>query len=74
MQERFDLIKPDYSVIDIGCAPGSFLQAIRNIVREKTIIGVDLKECKPFSYPNVSTLQCSIFDYEKLSKMVIDII
>lgn len=74
MQERFDLIKPDYSVIDIGCAPGSFLQAIRNIVREKTIIGVDLKECKPFSYPNVSTLQCSIFDYEKLSKMVINII
>ncbi len=74
MQERFELIKPEYSVIDIWCAPGSFLQAIRNIVREKTIIGVDLKECKPFSYPNVSTLQCSIFEYEKLSKMVIDII
>jgi hypothetical protein len=38
IQERFDLIKPDFSVMDIGCAPGSFLQAIRNIVREKTII------------------------------------
>jgi len=74
IQERFDLIKPDYSVMDIGCAPGSFLQAIRNIVREKTIIWVDLKECKPFSYPNVSTLVCSIFDYDELSKQVLEII
>ena len=74
MQERFDLIKPDYSVMDIGCAPWSFLQAIRNIVREKTIIGVDLKECKPFSYPNVSTLVCSIFEYEELSKQVLEIV
>ncbi len=74
IQERFDLIKPDFSVIDIGCAPWSFLQAIRNIVREKTIIWVDLKECKPFSYPNVTTLVWDIFDYEKLSKEVIEII
>ena len=74
MQERFELIKPDYSVMDIGCAPWSFLQAIRNIVREKTIIWVDLKEVKPFSYPNVSTIVCDIFDYEKLSKEVIEII
>jgi len=74
MQERFELIQPDYSVIDIWCAPGSFLQAIRNIVREKTIIWVDLKPVTPFSYPNVSTIQCDIFDYEKLSKEVIDII
>ena len=74
IQERFDLIRPEYSVIDIGCAPGSFIQAIRNIVREKTIIWVDLKECKPFVYPNVSTLVCSIFDYDKLSKQVIEII
>lgn len=74
MQERFELIKPEYSVIDIGCAPGSFLQAIRNIVREKTIIWVDLKKVAPFSYPNVSTIQCDIFDYDKLSKEVIDIV
>lgn len=74
IQERFDLIKPDYSVIDIWAAPGSFLQAIRNIVREKTIIWVDIKAIKDFAYPNVSTIQCSIFDYDKLSQQVIDII
>lgn len=74
IQERFELIKPEYSVMDIGCAPGSFLQAIRNIVREKTIIWVDLKEVKPFSYPNVKTIVCSIFDYELLSEKVINIV
>lgn len=73
IQERFDLIKPDFSVIDIWAAPWSFLQAIRNIVREKTIIWVDLKEIKPFSYPNVTTIVCDIFDYDKLSSEVIKI-
>jgi len=73
IQERFDLIKPDFSVMDIGCAPGSFLQAIRNIVREKTIIWVDIKDVKPFSYPNVNTIKCSIFDYDILSEKVIEI-
>lgn len=71
IQERFDLIKPDFSVIDIWCAPWSFLQAIRNIIREKTIIWVDIKECKAFSYPNVSTIVCDIFDYDKLREQVI---
>lgn len=74
IQERFWIIKPDFSVIDIWCAPWSFLQAIRSIIREKQIIWVDLKEVKPFSYPNVSTLVCDIFDYEKLSWDVINIV
>ena len=73
IQERFELIKPDFSVIDIGCAPGSFLQAIRSIVKEKPIIWVDIKQVKPFSYPNVKTIQCSIFEYDTLSQKIIEI-
>ena len=48
IQERFDLIRADFSVIDI-------------------------KEVKPFSYPNVKTIQCSIFDYDILSQKVIEL-
>lgn len=67
IQEKFDLIKPEYSVIDIWAAPGSFLQAIRAIVdKNKTIIWVDIKEIKALNYPNVHTIVCSIFDYEEL--------
>ncbi|MDD5769561.1 MAG: RlmE family RNA methyltransferase [Candidatus Gracilibacteria bacterium] len=68
IQQRFGLIKPDFSVIDIGAAPGSFLQAIRNIVsKDNLIVGVDLKEIIPLNYPNVKTIVCDIFDYEKLT-------
>jgi 23S rRNA U2552 (ribose-2'-O)-methylase RlmE/FtsJ len=28
---------------------------------------VDLKEIAPLNYPNVKTIVCDIFDYEKLS-------
>ena len=73
IQERFELIKPDYSVIDIWCAPWSFLQAIRSIVKEKPIIWVDLREVKPFSHKNITTLVCDIFDYDKLSGEIIKI-
>lgn len=75
LQERFQFIKPEDSVIDIGAAPGSFLQAIRQIVnKDKIIVGVDLKEIAPLNYPNVKTLVCSIFDYEKLVEMLQPII
>ena len=74
IQDRFELIKPDYSVLDIWCAPWSYLQAIRNIVREKTIIWVDIKETKAFSYPNVTTIVEDIFNYDELSKKISSII
>lgn len=69
IQERFNLIKPDFSVIDIWRAPGSFLQAIRSIVnKDNIIIWVDLKQILPLNYPNVKTIVCDIFDYDKLKK------
>lgn len=68
IQQRFDLIQPDFSVIDIWAAPGSFLQAIRAIVnKDNLIVWVDLKAIEPLWYPNVKTIQCDIFDYEKLT-------
>ena len=67
IQQRFNLIQPDFSVIDIGAAPGSFLQAIRAMVnKDNIIIGVDLKKIEPMNYPNVKTIVCDIFDYDKL--------
>lgn len=68
IQQRFDLIQPDFSVIDIWAAPGSFLQAIRAIVnKDNLIVWVDLKAIEPLGYANVKTIVCDIFDYEKLT-------
>ncbi|MCH2188882.1 RlmE family RNA methyltransferase [Candidatus Gracilibacteria bacterium] len=74
IQERFELIKPDYVVLDVGCAPGSFLQGIRNIVKQNTIVGIDLKPCKPFSHKNIHTIVGDIFDYNNVSQAVTQII
>ena len=35
LQERYNLIKPNMNVLDVGAAPGSFLQVIAKIVGQK---------------------------------------
>ncbi|MDG6256297.1 MAG: RlmE family RNA methyltransferase [Methanomicrobiaceae archaeon] len=41
IQRRFQLIRPDDNVVDLGAAPGSWLQVLREITAG-TVIGVDL--------------------------------
>lgn len=68
IQEKFWLLSPTDSIIDIGAAPGSFLQAIRSILnKDNIIIWVDLKPIEPLGYQNVKTIVCDIFDYQKLT-------
>lgn len=63
IQKRFGLIKPGDSVLDLGAAPGSFMQLIAQIVGEKgLVVGLDLKEIKPFKKPNVISYVGDIFD------------
>jgi len=70
IQERFSLITPKMSVLDIGSAPGSFLQALDKIVRENIpIIGVDLKEIEPIS-GRIHTIVCDVFDFEELRQEI----
>jgi len=66
IQERFSLVTPEMSVLDIGSAPGSFLQALDKIVSGNVpIIGVDLKKIDPIS-GRIHTIVCDVFDFEKL--------
>lgn len=73
IQDNFDIIKPSDKVIDVWCAPWSFLQAIRNIVREKPILWIDLKEVAAFSYQNVHTIVHDIFEQDTLKPRVKEI-
>ncbi len=68
LQERYNLIKPNMNVLDVGAAPGSFLQVIAKIVGQKgKVVGIDIKKIDPnFGYPNIFLLQESIFEYEKI--------
>ena len=73
LQDRFNLIEENSKVIDIWAAPWSFLQAIAKIVKNEKIIWVDIQEIKPLWNTNIITIVHDIFDYEWLSKKLIEI-
>jgi 23S rRNA (uridine2552-2'-O)-methyltransferase len=62
VQNRFHIIKPGDKVLDLGAAPGSFLQYISRIIGEQGIaIGIDLQEIKPIGLKNVKIFKGDIF-------------
>ena len=72
IQKRFHLIKSGDYVLDLGAAPGSFMQFIRKVVGEKgLVIGIDLTPIKSFNIPNVKSYVGDIFD-EKIYEKILD--
>lgn len=58
IDERFRIIKPGSRVLDLGCAPGSWLQVLGERVGSKgTVVGIDLSEVRDAIAPNVRTVQ-----------------
>ena len=67
IQEKFHLIKPGQMVVDLGAAPGSFLQVIAKLVGPKgRALGFDLQEIEGFEEGNVWTEVVDIMDKEKV--------
>jgi 23S rRNA (uridine2552-2'-O)-methyltransferase len=61
--DKFHIIKKGDKVLDIGCAPGSFMQVISGIVgQEGMVIGIDILPIKPFQAHNTITVTCDIRD------------
>jgi 23S rRNA (uridine2552-2'-O)-methyltransferase len=55
--EKYGLIKPGDVVVDLGAAPGGWMQVSRNIVGETGfVLGVDLKIIEPFTEANVRSV------------------
>jgi len=47
LQQKFRLIRKGHSVVDLGCAPGGWLQvAAREVGPEGKVVGVDLEQVK----------------------------
>ncbi|MFA6259000.1 MAG: RlmE family RNA methyltransferase [Candidatus Peribacteraceae bacterium] len=64
LNEKFQLFQPGYTVLDIGAAPGSWLQIAAQEVGEKgLVIGADLQPIDPVA-ANVRTIEQDITDYE----------
>jgi len=66
--EKYRFIKPGYVVVDLGAAPGGWLQVSRELVGEKGfVLGVDLKQILPFDLSNVCTIVGDITDPQTIS-------
>ena len=47
IDQKYNFLSNTKNVIDLGCAPGSWLQALKEYKQIKLIIGVDLLNFKP---------------------------
>ncbi|HET9549987.1 MAG TPA: RlmE family RNA methyltransferase, partial [Candidatus Binatia bacterium] len=58
LQQRYRLLKPGDAVVDLGAAPGGWLQvAAKSVGQNGKIIGVDLQPIEPFRERNIILLQ-----------------
>lgn len=71
IQEKYNLIKPWQNVIDIGAAPGSFLQVINKIIWQKNLlVWIDIQKINQIWSWNILLIQESIFEFEKLKQLI----
>ena len=68
MNRSYNIIKKGDKVVDLGCAPGGWLQvAVKEVRSSGKVIGIDLKPVTPIA--NAIILQGSIEDPNMLSKI-----
>ena len=59
--ERYGFIEPGDVVVDLGAAPGGWLQIARDIVGDRGfVLGVDKAQIEPLEFPNVYTIVSDI--------------
>jgi 23S rRNA (uridine2552-2'-O)-methyltransferase len=55
--KRYNFIKPGQRVLDLGAAPGGWLQAARQVVGSRGFVfGVDLQPITPLPFRNIQTM------------------
>lgn len=61
IQDSFRVIKKGDHVLDLGCAPGSFLQVVANIVGpEGQVVGIDILPVNALPQKNITTIRGDI--------------
>ncbi|HEU4342586.1 MAG TPA: RlmE family RNA methyltransferase [Candidatus Binatia bacterium] len=71
LQQRFRIMKPGDSVVDLGAAPGGWLQVAAKLVGEKgRVLGVDLQPIAAFRENNIIILRGDIMSAETRKKIM----
>jgi len=62
MVSTLALAKPGQNILDLGAAPGGFLQILAKVVGPSgRVIGIDIVPIRPLPFPQVSTLVIDIY-------------
>jgi len=68
--EKYRFINSGYVVVDLGAAPGGWLQVSRELVGEKGfVLGVDIKPIPPFDATNVCTIVGDVTEPQAVSEI-----
>jgi 23S rRNA (uridine2552-2'-O)-methyltransferase len=68
--KRYNFIHPGDIIVDLGAAPGGWLQAARQIVGEGGfVLGVDLREVEALNYNNVHVILGDIRNAEVIGRI-----
>ena len=74
IDRKFRILRRGQAVIDLGAAPGGWLQYVAETIGNKgTVIGVDIKEITPLPYENVKTLKADVFQ-ENIEKQILKLL
>lgn len=70
IQEETSIIRPDMVVLDLGCAPGSWLQVLSKTVGpEGRVLGIDLQTVDKFPQKNIATFVGDMMSPESHQEM-----
>lgn len=71
IQDKFKILKPGQVVVDMGAAPGSFLQVIaEKIGPTGKVLGFDIQEIDKFPNPNIFTFVGDINEHAETMEKI----
>ena len=69
IQDKFHILSKEDTILDLGAAPGSWLQYIAQTVGTRGLaIGIDIREIEPFREKNIVTFVGDILDEDAVAK------
>ena len=73
IQNRHKILRPGHRVLDLGAAPGSWIQLVSRVVGPSgRVVGIDLKRIEHVFPRHVITLQGDIFEREFMEESLRD--
>jgi 23S rRNA (uridine2552-2'-O)-methyltransferase len=69
INKKFKIFKSSHNVLDLGCAPGGWLQVVSRLCSNGSVYGIDLLKTEPLNLKNVFIIQGDILDSSVTEKI-----